>query len=431
MSVLYSLPDNLRRYERQGRVVMINPDVPAWIVVDKIGELIVSLFDGSRTVPQVIETAVEGLGEGSRPQVEELCRGVIESRLFEDAQPTRKPPYRLTMVHVSLSEGCNLRCIYCYAKERKEVGGKLLTMEEYKRVVDEILSINPSCDFTLTGGEPMLNPLWEDIARYIHSRGGGVLMLTNGTLIDERNVKIMRECMSQVTLSVDGSNRSIHGMTRGDNLDKVEHAIRLLEENGVCYTLSMTVTKLNIHDVESMSRKYGRRLRYAPLFPVNDASRDDSLSITGIDYFNALKSAAGVVPLSYCESALEGSKRERHRKCAIADGEISISPTGDVYPCQLLHFPEFYAGNVREENVADIYRNSPVLKKAAALDVDNIEGCKDCAFKYICGGACRARSYYETGNIAKSGDFCAYEREAFLDGIVSLYSENRLHSGND
>lgn len=426
MSILYRLPDNLRRFERQGRVVLINPDVPAWIVVDKIGELIVDLFDGTHAEREVIDIATEGLGENYRTQISRLCQGVISSRIFEDVQQTARHPYQLTMVHLSLSEGCNLHCIYCYAKERKEVGRKLLTLEEYYKVIDEILAINPSCDFTITGGEPMLNPLWENIAKYIHSKGAGVLMLTNGTLINERSMKTIKECMSKITLSIDGSEKRIHSLTRGDNLDKVENAVKLLEENDIYYTISMTVTKANISDVENMARRYGNRLNYAPLFPVSDVTKEDSLAISGWEYFNALKSAAGVVPLSYCEPTLMESQKVKHRKCAVADGEISISPTGDVYPCQLLHRPEFYAGNIRERNIRDIYNNSLVLKKIAELDVDNIKGCKDCAFKYICGGACRARSYYETGNIQESGDFCIYEREAFLDGIISLYSWNQL-----
>ena len=56
--------------------------------------------------------------------------------------------------------------------------------------------------------------------------------------------------------------------------------------------------------------------------------------------------------------------------------------------------------------------------------MDSIAKCKECAIRYICGGACRARGYYETGDVAASGDFCSYELNAFLDGIVKIYSRN-------
>lgn len=108
----------------------------------------------------------------------------------------------------------------------------------------------------------------------------------------------------------------------------------------------------------------------------------------------------------------------------MGDGEISISATGDVYPCQLLHDEKFYAGNIREKSIVEIYNTSKNLKYCKDLTVNEIEGCKTCAFKYICGGACRARSFFEVGDIAKSGDFCVYEKSALLDGIISLYSDN-------
>jgi radical SAM protein with 4Fe4S-binding SPASM domain len=81
---------------------------------------------------------------------------------------------------------------------------------------------------------------------------------------------------------------------------------------------------------------------------------------------------------------------------------------------------------VHEQGIIDIYRNSEALKRCSNLDVDNIEKCRDCAIRYMCGGACRARGFYETGNIASTGDFCHYEMEAFLDGITKIYSVNAL-----
>ena len=76
---------------------------------------------------------------------------------------------------------------------------------------------------------------------------------------------------------------------------------------------------------------------------------------------------------------------------------------------------------MHEESVTDIYYNSISLNKCAELDVDSIDGCKDCPIKYICGGSCRARSFYEGGKIDSSSDFCRYEQEAFYDGIIDIY----------
>jgi len=60
----------------------------------------------------------------------------------------------------------------------------------------------------------------------------------------------------------------------------------------------------------------------------------------------------------------------------------------------------------------------------AMMEVDNIKGCSDCPVKYICGGSCRARAYYECGDIQSSSDFCNYEKESFYDGIIGVYCRN-------
>ena len=225
-------------------------------------------------------------------------------------------------------------------------------------------------------------------------------------------------------MSIDGPNDEIHSLTRGHNFDRVIAATSLLDKHNVDYTLSMTVTKDNIDYIEEMATKFGNRLNYAPYFPISGES--SSLDITGIEYYNALKSATGVRPLSYCESSLDNALVSQCHKCAIGDGEFSISATGDVYPCQLIHTDEFYAGNVHEQNIKEIYYKSKAINDCAHLDVDTIKGCKDCPIKYICGGSCRARAYYGCGDINSTTDFCKYEQESFYDGIIAIYSKNSL-----
>lgn len=106
--------------------------------------------------------------------------------------------------------------------------------------------------------------------------------------------------------------------------------------------------------------------------------------------------------------------------------EISISPTGDVYPCQLLHYPQFRMGNIHEQKVSELHQNASVSDFCSRLVVDNIKGCSSCFLKYVCGGACRARAFHESGDICQSGSFCEYERMAFIDGIFEIYSTNKL-----
>ena len=415
----------VREIQRGDKYIFINPNLPKWIVTDEWGKLLLSLFNGENTYSEIISIAVEGFGENSREKINAFCSAILSSGLFDDVEPLpREHRMPLGSVHLSLSDYCNLNCTYCYARERIERKHPKLSFQEYQTIIDEILEINSDVVFTLTGGEPLLNKDCLRIAEYIKSKGARNFLLSNGLLINESNIKSIAELFDLVTLSIDGPNDSVHALTRGHNFDRVIDATRLLDQYGVDYTLSMTVTKNNIGYIEEMAEMFGNRLNFAPYFPVSGES--SNLAITGEEYYHALKSAAGVHPLGYCESALDNSLSSPCHKCAIGDGEFSISATGDVYPCQLLHTDEFYAGNTHEQSIKDIYYNAESMIKCAHLDVDSIKGCKDCPIKYICGGSCRARAYYGCGDIENTTDFCVYEQEAFYDGIIAIYCANSL-----
>ncbi|MBQ9292089.1 MAG: radical SAM protein [Campylobacter sp.] len=425
MNRIYKFPSYVQRFKRGDKIVFINSEIPAWLVTNELGEIILNLFDGKNSLSEIIEIAVSGLGENLRNQIQKFCDNAINSGIFNEKIKEIRHKYPLHIVHLALTEKCNLKCKYCYVENRKETSENYLNLNEYRKIIDDILDFAPNCTFNITGGEPLLNKNWKEIASYIKSKGAKTWLLSNGTFFSENNIKDIKELFDNVSVSIDGSEAKFHNLTRGRNFNKVINAVNLMEKYGVNYGLSMTVCKTNIADVENSAKKYGSKLKYQPLFPVSDLANNE-LSITGSEYYEALQKANGVVPLANYENMLQSAKISKCHKCAMGDGEISISADGNVYPCQLLHDEKFLAGNIREQNIIDIYKNSEKLAYCQNLTVDKIDGCKICAFKYICGGACRARSFYEVGNIAKNGDFCIYEKTALLDGIIKSCSDNLL-----
>lgn len=435
MPILLQLPACVKKYVRGDKVIFINPDVPAWVVTNNNGAVILSLCNGSHSIDEIVNHFSDLYGSQIAEKVRRFVQYTISTRIFdvpsESEIPIVKSFGKINLVQFSISPVCNLNCRYCYATDRTENGQKRMTVEDYKRVVDDILTISEDAKFTLTGGEPLTNKDCFAIAKYIKSKNCFVDLLTNGTLITANNVLLIKECFDKITISMDGSTSDKHDFFRGKGAyEKSSNAVDLLEQYEVDYELSMTVNKVNIDDVEAMANKYGNRLRYAPLFPAGNANKSDvDLSISGKEYYDALNSASNVNPLSFCESALENSKHCRACKCAVGNQELSVSATGDVYPCQLLHYPEFLIGNIHDTPISELWKTSPIVERFSRLTVDNIEGCKDCSFKYICGGACRARAYHECGKVDVSGKFCEYEREAYLQGIIDYYGTNLLDDG--
>jgi radical SAM protein with 4Fe4S-binding SPASM domain len=63
-------------------------------------------------------------------------------------------------------------------------------------------------------------------------------------------------------------------------------------------------------------------------------------------------------------------------------------------------------GNVREQPLAEIYRESKVFKELR--QPDNYKGkCGVCEFNKVCGGS-RSRTYGVTGDYLESEPFCVY-----------------------
>ena len=89
------------------------------------------------------------------------------------------------------------------------------------------------------------------------------------------------------------------------------------------------------------------------------------------------------------------------------NGIMFVSHIGDVYPSGFL---PIRAGNVREDNLVDIYRNSDLFKQIR--DMSCLKGkCSCCLYRFICGGS-RARAWAATGDYMESDPICPYQPPA-------------------
>ena len=84
-------------------------------------------------------------------------------------------------------------------------------------------------------------------------------------------------------------------------------------------------------------------------------------------------------------------------------GFLFVSHIGEICPSGFLPTP---AGNVRTDDVAEVYRHSPLFTQLR--DVDSLEGkCGVCPFRRVCGGS-RARAFAATGNVMAEDPLCSY-----------------------
>lgn len=416
---------------KQEKYLFLNTEVPDWIVVNESAAYVLSLCDGRKSIGDIVDEVTNDGHELDTASALELFQQAADRFILEDnfgsdnyngaggSTKSDYSPKRLHSIHLKLTNKCNLSCTYCYADSGLCSSSPILSLDELKRIADEVREFSSPVAYTFSGGEPLMHPDALAFAEYVKAQGNSCALLTNGVPINKKNVGRIASLFELIKISLDGSSEEINSKTRGFNSYRaVLKAYNLLIEKGANVFINMTVCRTNLSDIQNMVELFGARLSFQPLFKAGREKQETGNEISGDEYYKALAAVEGVKPMARIETMLASLRGKGVAKCPLADGEISISETGNVYPCQMLYEEEFCGGNVREKSVADIYDNSDAFKPLRKLTVDKVEGCLSCPIRRLCGGSCRARAYHETGDISVSGIFCDYERQAYINGIL-------------
>ena len=116
----------------------------------------------------------------------------------------------------NLTRRCNLECAHCYISAGPtESAADELTSDECLRITDEILQLNPSPMFILSGGEPLLRDDLATIAAHATQRGATVVVGTNGTLLTTEKISELKEAgVTGVAVSIESLDSKYHDRFR-------------------------------------------------------------------------------------------------------------------------------------------------------------------------------------------------------------------------
>ncbi|OGL95390.1 hypothetical protein A2317_02320 [Candidatus Uhrbacteria bacterium RIFOXYB2_FULL_41_10] len=108
----------------------------------------------------------------------------------------------------------------------------------------------------------------------------------------------------------------------------------------------------------------------------------------------------------------------RSHTCGIGTNRaVYVKADGNLYPCADTAIPAFRLGNLRTENLSDIWETSPLLHKLRELNVDTMNRqCATCDVRYMCAGNCRGENYQTTRDLYGPHFKC----EEIHDSIIEL-----------
>jgi radical SAM protein with 4Fe4S-binding SPASM domain len=413
------LSDDIFAKTVDSRVLYLNPKVPDWITINVKYKSFFDLFDGCNSIDSITKHIKKNYSEESELLVNQISNLINDSKIFTHnsipkKQKGNKESGTLKSVYLTLTDDCNLKCKYCYTKGR--IRTKTSDLSQWKAYIDKVLSISKPLKFTFTGGEPLLVPFLFDLAKYIHERGSESLLLTNGLCIANKAIaKKISKYFTQTRISLDSIHEENSTYLRGPEvLEKVESAVSLLDKAKAEIILQATVTQINKDEVAEFAAHFKNRVNFQPLYQMGSAKDYTELTISGMEYYQAL-SQAGIYGF---RRNIHNYKCNPCKRCSMGIEELSIAPNGDLYPCHMLHYPEFRIGNLNEDDIHKLYYESPLLEDLRNINVDNIKQCKICEVRNFCGGGCRARIDFKTSGLKGNDPFCVFEKESILEALM-------------
>lgn len=149
---------------------------------------------------------------------------------------------RINYLRISLTDACNLRCVYCMPEDMTfRHRSELMSDEELLYLVKIAASLGVT-KIRLTGGEPTIRPGIVELVREIAATPGvkDVAMTTNAVLLDRLARPLAEAGLKRVNISIDTLDaEKFHRITRWGHLDDVWRGIYAAEEAG------LTPIKLN------------------------------------------------------------------------------------------------------------------------------------------------------------------------------------------
>jgi Fe-coproporphyrin III synthase len=174
------------------------------------------------------------------------------------AKLTGGPLHTLPLVTLYLTDRCNSRCITC---DYWRHGRSNLTLKSLTALLPNVLNLGTEI-VMLSGGEPLLNPEWAEIAETLRGRGLKLWLLTSGLSLVKHASKVAR-LFDAITVSLDGTNPKTYAAIRGlDAFDNVCAGIRAATAAGLELSIRVTVQRANYRELPrfvTLARELGAR----------------------------------------------------------------------------------------------------------------------------------------------------------------------------
>ena len=240
-------------------------------------------------------------------------------------------------LRVSLTDRCNLRCIYCMPEGGidKKCHEEILRFEEVEKVITACAALGVK-KVRFTGGEPLVLKGLDKLIKHTASMPSinDISLTTNGLLLADMADDLKKSGLKRVNISLDTlQSDKFKKITRYGDINKVFSAIEK------CLSLDMVPVKLNVVLMKN----------------VNDDEIGDFLKLT-ID---------APIQVRFIELMPIGEGQKYFEKCSMKVEEI------------IERFPELVPAN-DDSRVASVYKMPGAIGSVGLISPVSCKFCSDC-----------------------------------------------------
>ncbi len=326
-------------------------------------------------------------------------------------------PSPLKTLFWNVTYACNFRCGICFADAGSKSPDELTTAEGME-LVQKAHEAGVQ-DILISGGEPFTRKDLIPILAHMADFGITARIASNGSLLDAKILaRLRRETLAKsFQISLDTADEALYAKFHGTAsaaLRVVLDNIKRIQDNGFHTTVSVRLgrqTLAGIPQLLELAVREGwatvtvhcpvhtRRIQGAFL------QNEDVISLLSpaLDHFCALPNSWLIetyIPWAEYHPLLRSiEKRIRinHLGCRAGRDRLTINPTGWISPCVCLDVPAAYVGNIRRDDLREVFQSSPICEMMRRPEDYDI--CSDCPSVAKCGGGCRAAAFALTGRL--------------------------------
>ncbi len=340
-----------------------------------------------------------------------------------------------------VTRACAYACVHCRADAMHVADPNELNTEEALRLIDRLTDFG-SPILIFTGGDPMMRKDLHELIAYATQKGLRCSLTPTATALPTtaRLEKVRDAGVRRIALSLDAPSAEIHDNFRqvAGSWQRTMDILHRAQEIGISVQVNTTISKHNVDILDEMVpfiQEVGA-VQWSLFFLVPTGRAQVKNMISAEEHertFNWLYDLSKTAPFDikstaapmYRRVAIERKRAEQGgdnpvtfqgagfqyadglnrptRGVNDGNGFLFISHVGDIQPSGFLPLT---AGNVRADDVIDVYRNSQLFTDLRTPD--KIKGrCGICEYRDVCGGQ-RGRAYGVTGDYLESDPACLY-----------------------